>query len=78
MFYTLSEKRQFIDDDFKKMFKDFMKFPTDINAQLDYLKNLNSVGCKWLNRYKDKSQYEYAWALLDDLLKSVEIAVNKG
>lgn len=77
MFYTLSEKHKFIDDDFKKVFKDFMEFPSDTQARLVYITKFREAGYMWINRYKNKSQYEYAKTLLDDLVRSIEIEVYK-
>ena len=72
-YYTLSDKRKYIDDDFKVNgpYK-FGRLPAGRIERAAYIRDVKNCCFSWLAKYAKSSQKMYALQVVNDFLDNIE------
>lgn len=75
MYMTLTEKYNYIDEDFKKSaLYNLGDLPDEREAALEHFDRAIKESSNWLVRYKDRGSkvYKYAYAIAEDWMSTLE------
>lgn len=77
-YYSIGDKRAFIEEDFKKMVLNPLgKIPSDPDRAIEWCDRAREIAVTWFNKYESVEDGGYANELIYDFILSVEADANK-